>query len=76
MYEPKGGMYTNQTVKFPCRSIQVNRYQMILREIGGNSTWIEPIKNKTEGGLILDRRRSLEQMKAQGVVPNHQVLYN
>ena len=49
---------------------------MILREIGGNSTWIEPIKNKTEGGLILDRRRSLEQMKAQGVLPNHQVLYN
>ena len=49
---------------------------MILHEIGGKSTWIEPMKNKTEGEMILARRRALERMKVQGIVPNHQVLEN
>ena len=49
---------------------------MILHEIYGNSTWIEPMKNKTEGGVILDQHRALERMKAQRIVPTHQVLDN
>ena len=49
---------------------------MILHEIGGNSTWIEPMTNKTDREMILARRRALERMKVQGIVPNHQVLDN
>ena len=64
MYEPKETMYTEQTVKFPHRSIRGNIYQIILHEIDGNSTWIEPMKNKSAGEMILDWRRSLELMKA------------
>ena len=69
-------MYTDHTGKFPHRSIRGNRYQMILHEIDGNSNRIEPMKNKTEGGVILARQRALEQMKEQGIVPTHQVLDN
>ena len=49
---------------------------MILHEIGSNSTWIEPMTNKTDREMILARRRALERMKVQGIVPNHQVLDN
>ena len=49
---------------------------MILHEIGGNSTWIEPMTNKTDREMILARRRALERMKVQGIVPHHQVLDN
>ena len=76
VYEPKGTMYTYQTGKFPHKLIWENRYQMILYEIDDKSTWIEPMKNKTEGYIILDQRRALERMKAQGIVPTHQVLEN
>ena len=34
------------------------------------------MKNKTEGEMILARRRALERMKAKGVVPIYQVLDN
>ena len=49
---------------------------MTLHEIYGNSTWIESMKKNREGEMILARRRALEQMKAQGILPTHQVLDN
>ena len=55
--DPKGTVYTDQTGKFPHGSIRGNKYQRILHEIDGNYTWIEPMKNKTEGEKILSRRR-------------------
>ena len=59
-----GTMYTDQTVKLLHSSSHGNRYQMILHEIDGNYTWIEPMENKTEGEIILTRRRALEWMRA------------
>ena len=49
IYDPKETIYTYQIGKFPHILIQGNKYQMILQEIDGKSTWIEPIKKKTEG---------------------------
>ena len=69
-------MYTDQTGKYPHRLSQGNRYQIILREIYGNPTCVEPMKNKTEGEMILALSRALEQMKTQGILPTHQVLDN
>ena len=75
-YEPKGTMCTYQTGKFPHMLRRGNRYQIIPNEIDGNSIWIEPMKKKTEEEMILARRRALERMKAQGIVPTNQVLDN
>ena len=69
-------MYTDQTGKFPHSSIRGNNYQMIIYEIDGASTWVEVMKNRTEGGMIKARRRGLKIMKQQGIMPEHQVLYN
>ena len=75
VHEPKGTMYKYQRGNFTHQSSRGNSYKMILHEIDGNSTWIEPMK-KRQGEIILDRRRALERMKEQGIVPTHQVLDN
>ena len=67
-------MYTGQTGKFPHLLSCGNKYQIILHEIDGKSIWIEQIKNKTEGGVILARRCALDRMEEQGIVPTQQVL--
>ena len=47
---------------------------MILHEIDGKPTCIEPTKNKTEGKMISAQRWELDIMRDQGIVPNHQIL--
>ena len=49
---------------------------MILIHIDTNSIWVEAMKNKTEGEMMLARRRALLRIKACGIVPKHQVLDN
>ena len=47
---------------------------MIIHDIDTNSTWLEPIKDRTEGEMILGRSRSLERMKLCGILPKNKVL--
>ena len=42
---------------------------MIIHEIDGASTWVEVMRNRTEGEIIEARRRSLLRMKQQGITP-------
>ena len=76
VYDPRATIFTDQTGKFPLRSSRGNHYQMVVHDIDSNSTWVEPMKNRTEGEMILARRRALAQMKLQGIIPKHQVLDN
>ena len=76
LYETNATLFTDQTGRFPQQSSRGNNYQMILHDIDSNSTWVEPMKNRTEGEMILGRRRALARMKVQGITPSHQVLDN
>ena len=76
VYDPRATIFTDQTGKFPLRSGRGNHYQMVVHDIDSNSTWVEPMKNRTEGEMILARRRALARMKLQGIIPKHQVLDN
>ena len=76
VYDPKEVMYTDQTGKFPHVSSRGNKYMMVLTEIDTNSIWVEAMKNKTEGEMILARRRALARMKKCGILPKKQVLDN
>ena len=49
LYKTRDTIYTDQNGKFPHTLIQVNNYQMVIHKIDGNSTWVEPMKNKTQG---------------------------
>ena len=49
---------------------------MIVHDIDSGSLWIEPMKNRSKGEMILSRHHALARMKLQGIVPKHQVLKN
>ena len=76
MYDNKEAMHTDQTGQFPHVSSRGNRYTMVIIEIDSNSIWAEPMKNRTEGEIMLARRRALTRMKKCGIKPKHQVLDN
>ena len=69
-------LYTDQTRKLPRTSSHGNKYQMILPKIYSNSTWIEPMKNRTEGEIIISRERALMRIRLCGLKPKHQILDN
>ena len=52
-YNPRETMFTNQTGKFLWSFSQGNNYRTVIHEIDGDSTWVEPMKNRTEGEMIL-----------------------
>ena len=69
-------MFSNQTGKFLHTSSKGNNCQIIFHYIDGNSTWTEPMKNRTESEMILARGHALIRMKLQDIVPKQQVLDN
>ena len=76
IYNPRETIYTDQTGKFPHASSRGYNYQMIVHEIDGNSTWVEPMKNKYQGEMIRARRAALLRMDLQNIVPIRQILDN
>ena len=72
-YNTQETMYTDQTGKFPFISSRGNKYIMVLYHVDSNSIWAEPMKNRTEGEMILARANALERMHAVGIKPIHQV---
>ena len=52
IYSPKNTMYTHQTGKLTHSSSRGYNYQMTIHEIDGASTWVEVMKNITEGEMI------------------------
>ena len=76
VYSPKETMYTDKTGKFPPVSSQGNRYMMVLAHIDSDSIWVETMKNRTEGEMVLARQRALKRMHAVGIIPKRQVLDN
>ena len=69
-------MFTDQTGIPPQQSSRGNNYQMVLYDIESSSMWVKPMKNRTEGEMVLDRRRALNRTRLQNIVPTHQVLDN
>ena len=49
LYKIRDTIYMDQTGKFLHTSSRGNNYQMVIHYIDGNSTWVEPMKNKTHG---------------------------
>ena len=76
IYNTRETIYTDQTGRFPHASSRGYHYQMIVHKIDGNSIWVEPMKNKSQGEMIRARRAALFRMKLQHIVPLLQILDN
>ena len=76
VYHVKRTLFTGQTGKFPQISIRGNKYQMALHEIDSNTTWVEPMPNRTEQAMIVARECVVKRMLATGLDPIYQILDN
>ena len=74
IYNPRDKIYTYQTGKLPHASSRGYNYQMIIHEIDGNSTWVEPMKNKSQEEMIRAQRAALLRMIIQDIFPVRQIL--
>jgi hypothetical protein len=70
-YDANETMYTDQTGRFPHISSRGNRYQMIAFHVDSNSIWVEPMKDRTEGTMIMARSQILKRMKRCKITPKH-----
>ena len=48
LYKTRDTIYTDQTGKFPHTSSRGDNYQIVIHDIDRNSTWVDPMKNKTQ----------------------------
>ena len=69
-------LFTDQTGKFPQTSILGNKYQMILHKIDSNSTWVDPMKNRTKCEIIAASKKALKKNPAICLKRKHQILGN
>ena len=76
LYNPRNTIYTDQTGQFPHASSRGYNHQMIIHDIDGNSTWVNLMKNRSQGEMIRARRAALLRMEFQNIVPVRQILDN
>ena len=70
-------MYTDQPGRFPATSSNGNQYTMVLVEVDGNYIDAEPLKNKTEGSMIIAYLALWKRITAMGTVkPTTHILDN
>ena len=73
VYKPQDTIYTDQTGKIPHPFSQGHNYQTVIHNIGGNSTWIEPMEKKSQGGndkSTTQRPKSHESTGSRATLPN------
>jgi hypothetical protein len=76
MYMVHKTMFSNQTGKFPIRSLCGNKYIMVMVEIDSNAILVEPMKNCKDAKMIQAYNALLLQLKWAGIVPKKHVLDN
>ena len=56
-------MYTDQTGKFPVRSVRGMQYIMVLLEMDFNVILVEPMRNITSGEMVKAYQTLLDRLK-------------
>ena len=74
--EARGTIYTDQTGKFPVKSISGNQYLMILVEIDSNAVLVEPMSSRKDAEMQRAYLALLQRLKRAKVVPTKHVLDN
>ena len=75
-YEMKSIIYSYQTGKFQHLVESREKYQMVRHDVERNYKWVESLRNRTKGEMILGWTSDLACMKLCGITPRHQVLDN
>jgi hypothetical protein len=76
MYMVRKNMFSNQTGQFPTRSLQGNKYIMVMVGINRNAILVKPMKNCKDGKMIRAYKALLLQLKQAGIVRKEHVFDN
>ena len=69
-------IWTDQTGRFPKKSLRGNQYIMVLTESVSNVILVEPMKNHTSGEMIRAYQALLDRLHAANIVPKHHIFDN
>jgi hypothetical protein len=69
-------MFSNQTGQFPARSLQSNKYIMVMMEIDSNTIFVEPMKSCKDAEMVRAFNALLLRLKWADIVPKKHVLDN
>jgi hypothetical protein len=69
-------MFSNQRGQFPTRSLQGNKYIMVMVEIDSNDILVKPMKSRKDAKMIRAYNALLLRLKRAGIVPKKHVLDN
>ncbi len=75
-YKVRKAMLSNQTCQFPTRSLQGNKYIMVMVEIDSKDILIKPMKSCKDAKMIRAYNPLLLRLKRAGIVPKKHVLNN
>ena len=77
IYNPmEAKIYTNQTGRFPVRSIRGHQYIIVLLNMDSLYIGMEPIKNRHSSELVKTYQILIDRLKACGINPKYYVLDN
>ena len=76
MYNVQETIFSNQTGPFPKRSLQGNKYLMVLVGIDSNALMVAPMKIRHDDAMKRAYKSLINRLHRVGIVPKKRVLNN
>ena len=75
-YDVRETTFSDQTIKFPTRSKQGNKYIMVMVEIDSSAILVEPMKSRKDSEMIQAYNALLQRLQRAGISPKKHVMDN
>ncbi len=69
-------IWTDQSGRFPKKSMKGSQYMMVLTETDSNAILVEPMKNRTSGEMIRVYQKLISRLRTAGIAPKLHILDN
>jgi hypothetical protein len=76
VYDTRATIFSDQTGKFPHRSLSGNSYLMVMVDIDSSAILVEPIKNRTDPEITRAYSSLIARLHRSGIFPRKHVLDN
>jgi hypothetical protein len=76
VYDIRETVFSDQTGRFPTRSLRGNKYIMVMVEIDSNALLVEPINSRNDHEIAREYRVLMTRLQHAGIVPKKHILDN
>ena len=74
IYNVHNTMFSDQTGKFPKRSLRGRKYIIVMVKIDSNAILVEPMKSRKDAKMIQAYKSLLLRLRREGIIPQKRVL--